>query len=99
MAGTDATVVDFWRFTLSNLRMNNARGYLDEFLATRAIGLAGLRVKWDSYDALTLNGATIGVEVSTFLETQRLMGFAPQWGTRGCAGTALVRSLQRNVQE
>ena len=38
-------VVDFWRFTLSNLRMNNARGYLDEFLATRAIGLAGLRVK------------------------------------------------------
>lgn len=62
MAGTDATVVDFWRFTLSNLRMNNARGYLDEFLATRAIGLAGLRVKWDSYNALPLNGATIGVE-------------------------------------
>ena len=64
VAGTDATVVDFWRFTLSTLRMNNARGYLDEFLATRAIGLAGLRVKWDSYNALTLNGATIGVEVS-----------------------------------
>ena len=62
MAGTDATVVDFWRFTLSNLRMNNARGYLDEFLATRAIGLAGLPVKWHSYNALTLNGATIGVE-------------------------------------
>ena len=64
MAGTDATVVDFWRFTLPILRMNNARGYLDEFLATGAIGLAGLRVKWDSYNALTLNGTTTGVEVS-----------------------------------
>ena len=26
VAETDATVVDFWRFALSNLRMNNARG-------------------------------------------------------------------------
>jgi len=92
VAGTDATVVDFWRFTLPILRMNNARGYLDEFLATGAIGLAGLRVKWDSYNALTLNGTTIGVEASTYLETQRLMGFVPQWDARGCAGTALVRS-------
>ena len=27
------TVLDFWRFALSDLQMNNARGYLAEFLA------------------------------------------------------------------
>ena len=32
VAGTDATVVELWRFALSNLRMNNARSYLAEFL-------------------------------------------------------------------
>ncbi|WP_143226776.1 hypothetical protein [Actinomyces naeslundii] len=38
VAGTDATVVDFWRFALSNLWMNNARGYLAEFLVAKAVG-------------------------------------------------------------
>ena len=45
VAGTDATVVDFWRFALSNLRMNNARGYLAEFLVAKAIGSIGLRIE------------------------------------------------------
>ncbi|WP_255770923.1 hypothetical protein [Pseudarthrobacter sulfonivorans] len=37
--GTDATVADFWKFALSDLRMNNARGYLAEFLVAKALGL------------------------------------------------------------
>ena len=51
-AGLDATVTDFWRFALSDLRMNNARGYLAEFLVAQAVGATGPRVEWDTYDVL-----------------------------------------------
>ena len=37
--GVDAQVLDFWRFAMSDLRMNNTRGYLAEFLVARALGL------------------------------------------------------------
>lgn len=32
IVGTDATVLDFWRFAMSYFTMNNVRGYLAEFL-------------------------------------------------------------------
>ena len=48
-AGIDASVTDFWRFAMSDLRMNNARGYLAEFLVARALGLADVRrIEWDA---------------------------------------------------
>ena len=62
VAGTDATVVDFWRFALSNLRMNNARGYLVKFLVAKAVGSTGLRIEWDPYNVLTPDGTTIDVK-------------------------------------
>ena len=36
--GLDATTRDFWSFALSDLLMNNARGYLAEYLVARAVG-------------------------------------------------------------
>lgn len=51
-AGLDAEVVDFWRFALSDLRMNNARGYLAEFVVSRALGLDAVRVEWDDVDVV-----------------------------------------------
>jgi len=51
-AGVDATVLDFWRFAMSDLRMNNTRGYLAEFLVARALGVDARRVEWDDYDVL-----------------------------------------------
>ena len=68
IAGTDATVVDFWRFALSNLWMNNARGYLAEFLVAKAVGSTGLRIEWDPYDVLAPNGTTIEVKTSAYLQ-------------------------------
>lgn len=41
MAG--ATVRDFWQFALGDLRMNNARGYLAEFMVGKALGITPLR--------------------------------------------------------
>lgn len=66
--GTDATVVDFWRFAMSDLRMNNTRGYLAEFLVAKALGLNDVRrVEWDSYDLL-LGQVRIEVKSSAYLQ-------------------------------
>ena len=68
VAGTDATVVDFWRFALCNLRMNNARGYLTEFLVAKAVGSTGLRIEWDPYDVMAPDGTTTEVKTSACLQ-------------------------------
>jgi hypothetical protein len=64
----DAQVSDFWQFALSDLRMNNARGYLAEFLVGKALRIERLtRVEWDAYDLL-YGDITIEVKSSAFLQ-------------------------------
>lgn len=58
--GVDATVQDFWRFSMGDLRMNNARGHLAEFLVAKALDLDVTRVEWDEYD---LRHGDIRIEV------------------------------------
>ncbi|MFC5502106.1 hypothetical protein ACFPJ4_07635 [Lysinimonas soli] len=62
------TVVDFWQFALGDLRMNNARGYLAEFIVTRALGVAAQRVEWAEYDVL-FDGIKIEVKSSAYLQS------------------------------
>lgn len=66
--GVDASVLDFWRFAMSDLRMNNTRGYLAEFLVARALGLETQRVEWDDYDVLW-NDVKIEVKSSAYLQS------------------------------
>lgn len=67
--GVDASVTDFWRFALPDLRMNNARGYLAEFLVARALGLADVRrVEWDAYDLLVDGRIRVEVKSSAYLQ-------------------------------
>ena len=66
--GFDATVADFWQFALGDLRMNNARGYLAEFVVAKALGLQKVRrMEWDAYDLLW-EGVTIEVKSSGYLQ-------------------------------
>lgn len=67
-AGLDAMVLDFWRFAMSDLRMNNLRGYLAEFLVAKAIGATGPRVEWDAYDVLSPDGTRIEVKSSAYMQ-------------------------------
>ncbi len=71
--GLDARVLDFWRFALSDLRTNNVRGHLAEFLVARAVGVSAQRVEWDPWDVQTPDGITIEVKASGYLQawTQR----------------------------
>jgi hypothetical protein len=66
--GLDQTVSGFWQFAMSDLRMNNTRGYLAEFLVARAVGAPGLRIEWDEYDVLAPDGLRIEVKASAYLQ-------------------------------
>lgn len=66
--GIDARVSDFWRFALSDLRMNNARGYLAEWLVAQALGMREIHcVEWDDVDLL-LDRIPIEVKSSAYLQ-------------------------------
>lgn len=63
------TVREFWQFALGDLRMNNARGYLAEFLVGKALGITPLRrVEWDSYDLL-VGDITVEIKSSAYLQS------------------------------
>lgn len=83
----NAQVQDFWQFALGDLRMNNARGYLAEFLVGKALHMEPLvRTEWDSFDLL-YGDITIEVKSSAFLQAweQRkisTLSFSGLQGTR-----------------
>ncbi|MEU7488075.1 hypothetical protein [Streptomyces sp. NPDC042319] len=62
------SVADFWRFALPDFKMNNARGYLAEFLVHRAMGSSRSRVEWHSHDVETEDGLCIEVKTSAYLQ-------------------------------
>ena len=69
LAGTDATVADFWRWAFSDLRTNNLRGVLAEYLVACALGAAGgTRVEWDGHDVTTREGVRVEVKASAYLQ-------------------------------
>lgn len=62
-------VKDFWAFAMPDLRMNNVRGHLAEFLVARAVGSVRSKIEWDPYDVLTPDGIKIEVKSSGFLQS------------------------------
>lgn len=66
--GCNARVLDFWRFAMSDLRMNNVRGYVAEFLVAEAVGAKGPRIEWDAYDILSPDGVRIEVKSAAYLQ-------------------------------
>jgi hypothetical protein len=78
--GSD-TVLDFWRWALGDLRMNNARGYLVEYLVAKAVGDdSPIRVEWGPYDARASDGTLIEIKATGYLQswaTKRLS--TPRW--------------------
>ena len=50
--------------------MNNARGYLAEFLVARAVGSQDpMRIEWASHDVTTPDGIRIEVKTSAYLQS------------------------------
>lgn len=65
-----ATVLDFWKWSLGDLRMNTARGFLAEFFVARAVGsTAPIRVEWADYDVEARDRTRIEVKASGYLQS------------------------------
>lgn len=69
IAGTAASLRDFWAWSLSDLRTNTVRPMLAEFLVARALGAAHRpRIEWDAYDVRTPDGITVEVKSGAYLQ-------------------------------
>jgi hypothetical protein len=68
--GLDATVTDFWRWAFSDLRMNNVRGILAEFLVAKAVGAnEAPKEEWANFDVQTPDGIRIEVKASAYWQS------------------------------
>jgi hypothetical protein len=68
--GLDATVTDFWRWAFSDLRMNNVRGILAEFLVAKAVGATEApKEEWANFDVQTPDGIRIEVKASAYWQS------------------------------
>ncbi|HYP40049.1 MAG TPA: hypothetical protein VEX13_06775 [Chloroflexia bacterium] len=66
----DKTLLDFWRWSASDLVSNAARGIFAEYIVANALGLAsGIRVEWDAYDLVMPSGLKIEVKSAAYLQT------------------------------
>jgi hypothetical protein len=66
--GVEASVADFWRYAMSDLRTNNVRGYLAEFLVAQAVGSRAARVEWDPWDITASDGTKIEVKSAGYVQ-------------------------------
>lgn len=71
MIGLDeTTVLDFWRWGMSELRTNTLRGVMAEFIVSKAVGAtAPGRVEWDPYDVVTPDGVRLEVKCGAYLQS------------------------------
>lgn len=70
LAGTDASVGDFWTWAFSDLRDNTVRATLAEYLVLLAVGAeASVRTGWDNFDVLAPDGTRIEVKAAGYLQS------------------------------
>lgn len=63
-------MLDFWRWSASDLVSNATRGILAEYIVAQALGLAtGVRAEWDAYDLVTSAGLKVEVKSSAYLQS------------------------------
>jgi len=69
------TLLDFWRWSSSDLVSNATRGVLAEFIVASALGIAldSVRDEWMAFDLTTPEGITVEVKSAAYIQswTQR----------------------------
>lgn len=67
---TKHSLIDFWRWSVSDLMSNATRGILAEFIVGTAVGIEsmGLRDEWDAFDLITNEGIKIEVKSSAYIQ-------------------------------
>lgn len=63
-------LVDFWRWSASDLLSNATRGVFAEFIIASALGLVdNVRAEWGSYDLKTRKGKRIEIKSAAYLQS------------------------------
>lgn len=89
-------VLDFWRWSSSNLAGNALRGVLAEYLVARALNLTtGCRVEWDACDFRTPEGTAIEVKSAAYVQSwaqtrpsRIVFGIQPTYGWDAATNTS-----------
>lgn len=65
------TLLDFWRWSSSDLVSNATRGILAEFIVASALGikLDGVRDEWGAFDLITPEGITVEVKSAAYIQS------------------------------
>ncbi|MGB3976924.1 MAG: hypothetical protein WBM02_00225 [bacterium] len=65
------TLLDFWRWSVSDLVSNATRGILAEFIVATALGieLKSVREEWGAYDLITPEGITVEVKSAAYIQS------------------------------
>jgi hypothetical protein len=64
-------LLDFWRWSVSDILSNATRGRLAEFIVATAINIniTEVRSEWDAYDLITNDGVKIEVKSAAYLQS------------------------------
>ncbi len=65
------SLLDFWRWSVSDLVSNITRGRLAEFIVARALGIStdGVRDEWAAYDLITPGGLKVEVKSAASIQS------------------------------
>ncbi|MCU0322283.1 MAG: hypothetical protein MUE72_07695 [Chitinophagaceae bacterium] len=65
------SILDFWRWSVSDLLSNATRGRFAEFIVATSINicLTEVREEWDKYDLITSDGIKIEVKSASYLQS------------------------------
>lgn len=75
---TAFNLLDFWRWSVSDLLSNATRGRLAEFIVGTALGLSSenVRSEWDSFDLQDKDGVKIEIKSSAYLQSWHQNNFS-----------------------
>jgi hypothetical protein len=67
----DASILDFWRWSASDLLSNATRGRFAEFIVANALGITfnEIRDEWGAFDLLSPEGIKVEVKSAAFIQS------------------------------
>ena len=68
---TNYTLLDFWKWSVSDILSNTTRGRFAEFVVGTAVEIdpSDLRVEWNAYDLMTKTGIKIEVKSAAYIQS------------------------------
>lgn len=67
---TEFTLLDFWRWSCSDVVSNATRGRLAEYIVGCDLGVnGGTSIEWDAYDLITPSGIRVEVKSAVYLQS------------------------------